>query len=224
MKPHNINYRTKPNPTLCNTKHYKAILYIIFLLLCTKNTQLKAQVLDQYEKIKLQKIDSVLAFNNSKKNNLKYLTLLPNLSYDLDRNAVNIGVSLSNLTNYYQTKERNKIELERLRFQLLERHETQLEKLTLEYETLKNEYELHQQEQKNQSITTDLYNLKKQQYEKNKITLEEWLTVQQTHQNQLLAMQIKRNNLRIQMQAFALKTKSSCFEQELNNLINRPNN
>jgi hypothetical protein len=223
---HNINYRTKSNLTFCNTKYYKTLTIVLSIIFLTCNYHAAAQKTDtifkNYEKTRLQKIDSLLSFAHQKKDNLKYLTLLPTLNYDFDRNYINLGVSLSNLAGYFQTKERNKIELERLRFQLLERHENQLEKLEIDYENLKNNYEILILEIKNNSYAKDLFNLKKQQYEKNKITLEEWLNIQNQHHQNTLILISKKNKLITEMKSFQVKIKSSCFRQELEYLTNGP--
>lgn len=84
------------------------------------------------EKVKNQKIDSLISFN-SDKNKLQYLALLLSLNYNFLESNFSVGISISNLSNFYQNKQRNKIELERLKLQLNEKKENDLLKLEKEY-------------------------------------------------------------------------------------------
>src|SRR5690606_16067107 len=80
----------------------------------------QAQNVDLIEPSKKAEIASILAeFDEQRK--LQFLALAPNINYDADRNSFNIGFSLSNLTNFYQTRHRNRIEKARLKVQLEEK-------------------------------------------------------------------------------------------------------
>jgi hypothetical protein len=59
---------------------------------------------------------------NTDKNKLQYLAV-PSINYNF-RQYFNLGISLSNLSTFYQNKQRNKVELERLKFQLTEKKKT----------------------------------------------------------------------------------------------------
>ena len=48
------------------------------------------------------------------------------VNYNFLESNFSVGISISNLSNYYQNKQRNKIELERLKFQLEEKKENDL--------------------------------------------------------------------------------------------------
>jgi hypothetical protein len=183
--------------------------------------QNKNAVLSEVEKYKTQKIDSLIGFNTDK-NKLEYLAVLPSINYNFLDNTFNVGVSLSNLANFYQNKQRNKIELERLKFQLTEKKENDLFELEKEYELIRDTYEILKLELDNTTLTTEIFNLKKAQYENNKITLEEWLNVQKNNQDRNLVLFAKRKNLVSKMKQFEVKVKSSCFLQELNYLTNKP--
>jgi hypothetical protein len=181
----------------------------IFVFGQNKNT-----ILYEVEKSKNQKIDSLIGFNTDK-NKLEYLAVLPTVNYNFLDNTFNVGVSLSNLANFYQNKQRNKIELERLKFQLTEKKENDLFELEKEYELIRDTYEVLKLELDNTTLTIEIFNLKKAQYENNKITLEEWLNVQKNNQDRNLVLFAKRKNLVSKMKQFEVKVKSSCFLQEL---------
>ena len=156
--------------------------------------QNKNSVLSELEKYKNQKIDSLIGFN-SDKNKLEYLAVLPSINYNFLDNTFNVGVSLSNLASFYQNKQRNKIELERLKFQLTEKKENDLFELEKEYELIRDTYEVLKLELDNTTLTKEIFNLKKAQYENNKITLEDWLNVQKNNQDRNLVLFAKRKNL-----------------------------
>lgn len=176
--------------------------------------QNKNSVLSEIEKDKNKKIDSLIGFNTDK-NKLEYLAVLPSINYNFLDNTFNVGVSLSNLANFYQNKQRNKIELERLKFQLTEKKENDLFELEKEYELILDTYEVLKLELDNTTLTKEIFNLKKAQYENNKITLEDWLNVQKNFQDRNLVLFAKRKNLISKMKQFEIKVKSSCFLQEL---------
>jgi len=185
--------------------------------------QNKSTVLSEVEKYKNQKIDSLIGFN-SDKNKLEYLAVLPSINYNFLDNTFNVGVSLSNLANFYQNKQRNKIELEKLKFQLTEKKENDLFELENEYELILDTYEVLKLELDNTTLTKEIFNLKKAQYENNKITLEDWLNVQKNFQDRNLVLFAKRKNLISKMKQFEIKVKSSCFLQELQYLAINPTN
>ena len=171
-------------------------------------------IFKNYRKKENQKIDSIIKFN-SQKDNLKYLVLLPNINYDIVDNSFGIGINLSNFSNYFQTKKRNEIEAEKLKFQLIDAQNKALENLSNEYELILNTFEILRLELENTTLATEIFNLKKSQYENNKITLEMWLNVQNDYQKNNLLLFAKRKNLITKMKQFEVKIKSSCFRQEL---------
>ena len=152
------------------------------------------------------------------------MSILPNFSYNVKQNVFNVGLSLSNLSNYYQTKKRNEIEIEKLHFQLIENKNNSLDKFALEYESIINAYEILRLELDNRKLSQELFNLKKSQYENNKITLETWLSVQNDFQKANILLIAKCKNQIAKMKQFELKIKNSCFDQEFKYLsINIPN-
>ena len=163
---------------------------------------------------KKNRVDSILHLNTEKQK-LQYLALLPSLNYDLNTNRFNVGVSLSNLAGYYQTKHRNKIELERLKLQLDQKLDTDLLHIEKEYELIRDTYEILKMELDNTTLSTEIFNLKKAQYENNKITLEDWLNIQKNNQDRNLLLFAKRKNIVTKMKQFEVKIKKNCFAEEL---------
>lgn len=199
---------------------YKKKTIILFGLILKCNlgfSQQKNGYLIELEKIKNQKIDSLIAFNSDKKK-LEYLAVLPSVNYDFLGNTLSVGISISNLSNFYQNKQRNRVELERLKFQLQEKKENDLSNLEKEYELIQDTYEVLKLELENTSLVKEIYNLKKSQYENNKITLEDWLNVQKSNQDRNLVIFSKRKSLISKMKHFESKTKSACFHQEIDYL------
>ena len=191
----------------------------IMLLQCSISafSQSSNPLFSTVEKIKSQKIDSLISFN-SDKNKLQYLALLPSLNYNFLESNFSVGISISNLSNFYQNKQRNKIELERLKLQLNEKKDNDLFKLETEYELILDTYEILNLELENTTLTTEIFNLKKAQYENNKITLEDWLNVQKNLQDRNLVILAKRKNISSKMKRFEAKIKSPCFQKEIERL------
>lgn len=191
----------------------------IMLLQCSISafSQSSNPLFTTVEKTKSQKIDSLISFNTDK-NKLQYLALLPSLNYNFLESNFSVGISISNLSNFYQNKQRNKIELERLKLQLNEKKDNDLFKLETEYELILDTYEILNLELENTTLTTEIFNLKKAQYENNKITLEDWLNVQKNLQDRNLVILAKRKNISSKMKRFEAKIKSPCFQKEIERL------
>jgi hypothetical protein len=192
---------------------FKLLLLIPVLCFSQNDTIFK-----KFNKIESQKIDSIL-IRQSSKGNLKYLAALPNIGYDIERSSLNVGISFSNILGYYQTKKRNEIELEKLRFQLIDSQKNTLDNLANEYEIIINTFEILKIEYDNSKITNEIFNLKKKQYDNNKITLEEWLNVQNDHLKNKLQFFAKSKNLIAKIKYFQTKIKTTCLTKELDYLF-----
>lgn len=199
-------------------KKIAPILFISLNLFSQNDT-----IFNNFKKIEMRKIDSLTSFYREK-NSLKFLAILPNLSYDLRNNSVNVGLNISNLSSYFIVKKRNDIEFERLKFQLFQDLNNKLEKLESEYLNLKNQFEFLQLENQNFELKKELFELKKSQYEKNKIPLETWLQVQELHKSAVYGLVIRKTNLKARIIEFSKKIKSPCLQQELEKLSSNNNN
>jgi hypothetical protein len=206
-------------------KAKKLLLFNIILFFYSSCffAQAKNPLFNTVERIQSQKIDSLINFNTDK-NKLQYLAVLPSVNYDFLENKFNLGISLSNLSIYYQNKQRNKIELEKLKFQLIEKKENDLLELEKEYELILDTYEILKLELDNTTLTKEIFNLKKSQYENNKITLEDWLNVQKNHQDRNLVILAKRKSLISKMKQFEVKIKTPSFKKELDYLLGNTHN
>lgn len=176
-------------------------------------------VLSEIDSYKSNKIDSIINLNQDK-NKLLYLALAPNINYNMIDKSFNIGFSISNLSSYFLTKQRNKIELERLKMQLIENKENTLFLLEKEYETIQDNYDVLKMELENTTLTLEIFNLKKAQYDKNKITLEEWLNVQKNYNDKKIILFARTKNLISRMVFFEKKIKKDCFKNEITFLKN----
>jgi hypothetical protein len=190
-------------------------LLILFPVLCFSQND---SIFKNFTKIEFQRIDSVV-YRQTEKGNLKYLAALPNVGYNMETNSLNVGISFSNILGYYQTKKRNEIELEKLRFQLIDSQKNTLDKLANEYEIITNTFEVLKVEFDNSKITDEIFNLKKKQYDNNKITLEDWLNVQNDHLKNKLQLFAKNKNLIAKIKYFQAKIKSPCLKKELEYLL-----
>lgn len=197
-------------------KIIKIILLNMVLFQCsvTSFCQSKNTFLSEVEENKNRKIDSLITFNTDK-DKLQFLSILPSVNYNFLENNFNVGISISNLSTYYQNKQRNKIELEKLRFQLIEKKENDLLRLEQEYELIMDTYDILKLEIENTNLTTEIFNLKKKQYENNKITLEEWLNVKKNDQDRYLEIFSKRKSLTSKMKHYQSKIKMFCFKKEI---------
>lgn len=200
-----------------NRLKFVLVWALCFLAINNVACQNSRYILSNIENLKKKEIDSLLYFSKDK-NKLEYLAVLPSINYNFFENSFNVGISLSNLSNFYQTKQRNKIELERLKFQLNEKKEKDIAVLESEYDLLKDAFDILKLELENTTLALEIFNLKKAQYDNNKITLEEWLTVQKNNQDRNLLLFSKTKSLATKMKQFEGKIKNNCFLEELNYL------
>lgn len=91
-------------------------LALVFNLAVSAGAKSYGQTLDNFKTEQLKRNDSIIqSLQDSKK--LQFLSLTPSLSYNFET-GVSVGFSLSNFTNYIQQKRRNKIETAKLKIQM----------------------------------------------------------------------------------------------------------
>lgn len=202
-----------------NRLEFVLVLTLLLLVNSIGVCQSNRAYLNQIDNYKKKEIDSLLFFNKDK-NKLQYLALLPSINYNFFENSFNVGISISNLAGFYQTKQRNKIELERLKFQMTEKKERDIAAFEREYELLKDTFDLLKLELENTTLEIEIFNLKKAQYDNSKITLEEWLNVQKNNQDRKLLLLAKVKSTSSKMRQFETKIKYNCFSSELEYLSN----
>lgn len=223
MNIHSINYSTnfKSNPLYIRlNKILRTIFYVISFTFISISY---SQQISDYSKTQSDKIDSIVN-SYSQKDKFKVLNFLPNVSFDALNNSFNVGFSLNGISNYYQQKKRNKIELAKLEQSLKERLEKEIEQIEIEiqsfqisYSTLSSEIELFQ-------MDFDLFQISKGKYENKEISIEDFLKLKK-------AFVYKKNSLKTDVLKLSLsaskieqKTKSDVLTKSLVVLTNSINN
>ena len=98
-----------------------------------------SQIIEYKKSLEIKNDNVIKKFEQ--KNNLKWLSILPSFNYDIDNQSFNVGISFSNFSRYYQQKQRNKIELQKLAASLQEasaRKVSNLEELIFDFESKYN--------------------------------------------------------------------------------------
>ena len=163
--------------------------------------------ISQYYKQQQQKrIDTLISFSKTKNSNA-WLNLLPSVNYGVDRSSLNIGISLSNFSNYYQQKQRNKIELAKLHENLEVRFQDKLVKLENDYLKLQLEVKLKEADYKILANELEYVLLKKEQFKHHKLILENWLKIKQAFLQKLNRNTAAIENLLLQINRFKNKLK-----------------
>lgn len=157
------------------------------------------------------------------KNKHKYLSLIPSVSYDALNNSVNVGLNLSNFSNYFQQRHRSKIEVARLKVQLEEKAQREVENLQNEIEDFRINFLILENKINLFSIDFDLFKIQKGKYENAEITIEDFLIKKKSF---LTAReQLKVDLIKLQNEASSIykKTKSDTLTVSLNILSNSIN-
>lgn len=150
----------------------------------------------KFQTNKKEKNDSIL--NIYKVNNkYKYLNLLPSVNYDVINKSINIGFSLSNLSNYFQNKHRNKIELLKIETQLNDNLNNKIERLELEIEILKNLTNSYKKEIEIFEIDKKLFEISEGKYMNSEISIEEYLKKKQEFLIKKNKLEVKKSTINI---------------------------
>ncbi len=214
---HNVNYSTKKNAY--NSVYRLLFTRLLFMCIIFFNSNYYAHsqnasdsLLIQYKKNELLKIDS-LVNSYQEKSNFRWLNLLTNVNYHYNpvtaQNYVSIGISLNSYANYYQQKQRNKIELLKVENALKEKLDNNLVRLENEYLKILAEIDLIKLSVDNFMLNRELLQLYNEQYKNNKINLEKWLIHKQNYENKRAVIINKINALIIKIKHFYSKTKNS---------------
>jgi len=178
------------------------ILFISFSLLLSINIfsqNIENKIL-KYKIFRDQINDSII-FLTKEKNKLFYLNFLPSVSYNFLDNSFNAGINLSSFTNYFQQKNRNKIEREKLRLSLTEKLDNEILKIIQEAELLQQDSINIFSDTISVYLLNELKQIKDNQFKNNQLIVEDY--------NQFLQMyHAKINNLNAQKQAYFLRRKN----------------
>lgn len=129
----------------------------------------------------------------------KWLNLLPSASYNVENNSFSVGISLNSFANYFQQKNRNQIEIENLRAQLLQRldsHLLNLKNQILEYKSKLKELEFERQKL---AIATELHTINQKKYDNNLITHVAFLNSKNNFLNAQKSFYVFENQLNIKL-------------------------
>ena len=218
MNTHNINYSTKTN-----TKPLIIRLCIIILLtFCNSFSYSQKQInsnsiTSDFENIQKNKNDSILIFfKNQKKKS--WLNILPNFNYDLKNQSFNVGISLNSFASFYQQKQRNKIEVEKLKNILETKLNNNLDKLNLELEkfyfdceNLKNKIEIFK-------IDSKLFQITKGKYKNSEIPTENFLQLKKAFLINKKHLFSELFKLKYSAKKIVLKTKNKTLFKIINQL------
>ncbi|MBJ2173635.1 hypothetical protein JBL43_05260 [Aureibaculum sp. A20] len=164
-------------------------------------------IIQDYKNHQLQRMDTLTKLTKSK-TGTAWLSLLPSVNYDIDNSSVNIGISLSNFSNYHQQKQRNLIEIQKLKESMKNQMDNELVRLENDYLKLIFEMQNLETEVNSLKLKTELFELKKSQFEHTKINLESYLKIKQTYHNALLNIDGSLDGLIIKIKNFQNRIKS----------------
>ncbi|MDY7397026.1 hypothetical protein UMM65_17425 [Aureibaculum sp. 2210JD6-5] len=192
------------------------ILGLVFSFPCMGQMEFDS-IIKQYQSHQSQRMDTLIKLIKEK-TGTAWLNLLPSVNYDVDRSSVNVGISLSNFSNYYQQKLRNGIEIEKLKVTMQNQLDNELIRLENEYLKLIFERQSLETEINSLKLKTELFELKRSQFENNKINLESFLKIKETYHNTLLKLEGNLDGLVLRIINFQNKIKSQkklCLESEV---------
>lgn len=182
----------------------------------------QSECLTSYKRLQVKKIDSICNFL-SKSKKTGWLHFLPNVRYSYNpidnKSYVSAGISLQSLSSYFQQKQRNKLELYKLKNSLLDRLDIKMLSLENEYNTIISDIEMLKLEKQDFKLQYKMYSLKKKQYENNKINLESWLKFQLEYKRRLLSLKNKSKSLVRRLDFF--NKKINCPNNEIEQFILR---
>ena len=223
MIEHNINYNTKLL-TIPITKRLNInIKYSLCIIFIISFYHIQSQELETYKKNREFKNDSVLN-SFSQKDKFKVLNILPSISYNALNNAFSVGFSLSGLSNYYQQKQRNKIEIARLKQALNENLTNDLDKLNIDIEAFKMDYQILKNQIDLFQFDFDLFQISKGKYKNSEITSEDFLKLKKDFLAKKNSLKTSVLKLRLKALKIEQKTKSDVENTSLNILNNSINN
>lgn len=129
--------------------------------------------------------DSILA-QFDQNDNLKYLSLMPSVSYDALNSSINIGFNISQFSTYIQTKRRNRIELAKLSAQLKEKSETKIENTYIRLENYLTDFQDYNTRISSLQFYNQLFEIAQGKHNNGEITTEQFLREKLTLGNQYL--------------------------------------
>ena len=145
--------------------------YIVFFLIFVKIGY--SQNLEYYKDIRINMIDSTIQFKENV-NNLKWISLLPSIGYNKST-GLNISISANSFVRYIQQKQRNKIEIERYRFEKLNRLDDEIIRIEDKILQLEIDVKVALAKTKNLELLHQLYVIDSLSSQNNELPYSAWL-------------------------------------------------
>ena len=174
-----------------------------------------SQIVEYKKSIELNNIEILSDFKNNNVN--KWLSIIPNIGYDINNQSFTVGLSLSQFTNHLMHKQRNKIEFQKLAASLHEASESKvynLESLLFEFET---NYNIILLDTTSLNISRQLFQINHGKYKNLEITTEDYLNKYMNISDKYRSIIIQCNRI----EKTARQIKAVCeHEEPLNRIVN----
>lgn len=157
------------------------LIYISIQISHAQNTPTQS-----YRQYKTTQIDSQINLTNTAKKNL-WLNLVPSPGYSI-RNGFTLSFNLNTLSQYYQSVQANKIEIERLRFQMYNALDTDIYNLENTLTLLKTDIEIYKMEVEIFNNEEKIYTIESGRYTNHRTTILDWLKYKNSYQAKKLAL------------------------------------
>ena len=131
---------------------------------------------------------------------------------------------MNSFASFYQQKQRNKIELAKLRESKLIRLDNYIEKLELKIEAFEIDYIIAKNKIELFKIESNLFLISQGKYANNEITSEDFLILKLAYLNKLNSLKTTVLKLKLKAKYISLKTKNDFRKKSLFNLSNLINN
>jgi hypothetical protein len=223
---HSINYETKIKNLFCNLLLINRlcfifiisiILYLSFLVNISFAQSPADTILTRYRNSKQAQIDSVVnSYSKAKKQT--WLNFLPAPTWSV-RTGFGISVNTSSLSNYYQLKKANQIELERLKVEMYANLETLIQGLESKLDVIYSDIELYKIEAENFKNEQSIYKIEFGKYNNNQATLKDWLTYKNGYLSKQLQLSAKKANLKNRINSISKQIKNPVWATGLINSI-----
>lgn len=163
-----------------------------------------------FENSQKKKIDSTINYYSKNQKSI-WLNLLPSFNYDLQNQTFNVGISLNSLAQFYQQKQRNKIEIAKLQQVLITKLNNNLDKLNLEIEKFYFQYQNLQSKLEIFKIDFNLFLITQGKYNNSEITTEQYFKLKKSYLTNKKSLDNEFFKLKYSAQKIKLKSKNQKF-------------
>lgn len=186
--------------------YYKMqLIFIFFTLILLFNIKVLAQI-ENYKAFKITQIDSIINATTSAKKN-KWLNIIPSPGYSI-RSGLSLSFNLNTLSQYYQSVQANKIEIERLRHQMYNQLDNELVQLENALAILNSDIELYKMEVELFKNEENIFKIEKGRYENHKTTILDWLKYKGSYEAKKLTLLSKKKQIINRINTITYKIKN----------------